>query len=77
MSGRHPFSNLTKDFTPERRKRIDAIKSELLAETPLRELRHTLAQANMDPTEPLRLRRHSGSRCRRQSDGRSQAPRLP
>ena len=34
MSGRHPFSELTKDFTPERRQRIDAIKSELLAEFP-------------------------------------------
>ena len=31
MSGRHPFSELTKDFTPERRQRIDEMKRELLA----------------------------------------------
>ena len=31
MSGRHPFSELTKDFTPARRQRVDAMKSELLA----------------------------------------------
>ena len=38
MSGRHPFNELTKDFTPERRQRIEAMKSELLAEMPLHEL---------------------------------------
>ena len=31
MSGHHPFRELTKDFTPERRNRIDAIKGELKA----------------------------------------------
>ena len=39
MSGRHPFSELTKDFTPERHQRIDDMKRELLAEMPLSELR--------------------------------------
>ena len=29
MSGRHPFDELTKDFTPERRARVDARKAEL------------------------------------------------
>ncbi len=29
MSGRHPFSELTKDFTPERRRHIDEMKDEL------------------------------------------------
>lgn len=29
MSGRHDFNEFTKDFTPERRKRIDARKLEL------------------------------------------------
>ena len=36
MTGRHPFSELTKDFTPERRRRIDAMKQDLLDEMPLR-----------------------------------------
>ena len=39
MSGRHPFSGLTQDFAPERRRRIDAVKSELLADMTLRQLR--------------------------------------
>ena len=43
MSGRHPFSELTRDFTPERRRRIDEMKRELLAEMPLHELRRTRA----------------------------------
>ena len=34
MSERCPFSKLTKDFTPERRRRIDAMKRELVAEFP-------------------------------------------
>ena len=43
MSGRHPFSELTKDFTPERRRRVDDVKRELLAEMPLHELRRARA----------------------------------
>ena len=39
MSGRRPFRELTKDFVPERRVRIDEMKRELLAEMPLHELR--------------------------------------
>ena len=34
MSGRRPFSELTKDFTPERRRHIDAMKRALVAEFP-------------------------------------------
>ena len=36
MSGRHPFNELTKGFSKERRQRIDAVKAELIAELPLR-----------------------------------------
>ena len=39
MSGHRPFSELTKDFTPERRRRIEAKKAELRAAMPLHELR--------------------------------------
>lgn len=35
MSGHYPFSDLTKDFTPERRQRVDDMVRELLAEMPL------------------------------------------
>lgn len=34
MSGRHPFQELSREFTAERRQRIDAIKRELLGEMP-------------------------------------------
>ncbi len=37
MSGHHPFSNLTKDFTPERRQRIKAMTAKLLADIERRE----------------------------------------
>ena len=43
MSGHRPFSELTRNFTPERRRRIDAMKAELLAEMPLHELRRARA----------------------------------
>ncbi len=43
MSGRHPFSELTKDFTPERRLRVDDAKQGLLAEMPLHGLRRARA----------------------------------
>ena len=37
MSGHRPFGELTKDFPPQRRRRIEAIKGELLAQMPLHE----------------------------------------
>ncbi len=43
MSGRHPFSGLTRDFTPERRRRVDDMKRELVAEMPLHGLRRARA----------------------------------
>ena len=39
VSGRHSFSELTRDFTPERRQRIAEMKEALLAETPQHDLR--------------------------------------
>ena len=39
VSGRHSFSEMTRDFTTERRRRIDEMKDELLAETPQPDLR--------------------------------------
>ena len=39
MSGRHPSSELTTNFTLECRRRIVAMKNELLAEMPLHEIR--------------------------------------
>ena len=49
MSRRHPFSELTRDFTPERRRRVDEVKRELLAEMPLHELRRARALTQRRP----------------------------
>ena len=49
MSGRQPFRELTKDFTPERRRPVEATKRELRSEMALHELRRarTLTQQNL------------------------------
>lgn len=46
MSGHRPFRELTKDFTPEQRQRVDAIKRELRAE-----LRQREQERNRDEAE--------------------------
>ena len=43
MGGRHRFQGLIADFGPKRRRRVEAKKAELMAETPLRELRQAMA----------------------------------
>ena len=48
MSGRHSFSELTRDFGPERKRRVEAIKSELQAEMTLRELRRARSLSRGD-----------------------------
>ena len=48
MSGRHPFQELTMDFAPDRRRHINAIKRELLAEMPLHELRRARSHRPCD-----------------------------
>ena len=55
MSGQHSFSELTKDFTPERRQRITEIKSELLAEMPLHELRSARAPTQENMAKMLKV----------------------
>ncbi len=49
MSGHHPFSNLTKDFTPERRQRIKAMTDKLRADIERREaLESQASQEDLD-----------------------------
>ena len=68
MSGRHPFSELTKDFTPERRQRVDAMKSELLAEMPLHELRRAKALTQRDLAETLKVNQPAISKLEQRAD---------
>ena len=55
MSGRHSFSELTKDFSLERCQRIADIKSELLAEMPPHKLRRARALTQEDRAKMLKV----------------------
>ncbi len=68
MSGRHPFRELTKDFTPERRKRVDAIKDELLAEMPLHELRRARALTQQNLAETLHVSQPAVAKLEQRAD---------
>ena len=68
MSGRRPFSDLTKDFTPERRRRIDEMKSELLAEMPLHELRRARAMTQRDLARTLNVNQPAVSKLEQRTD---------
>ena len=68
MRGRRPFSELTEDFTPERRRRIDDIKRELLAEMPLHELRRARALTQQDLAATLRVNQPAVSKLEQRAD---------
>ena len=68
MSGRRPFSELTKDFTPERRQRITEMKRELLAEMPLHELRRARALTQRDMAEILKVNQPAVSKLEQRAD---------
>ena len=68
MSGRHPFNELTRDFTPKRRRRVDAIKSELLAEMPLHELRRARALTQRDMAKILKVNQPAVSKIEQRAD---------
>lgn len=68
MSGRRPFGELTKDFTPERRRRIDGLKGELLAEMPLHELRRARALTQRDLAETLKVNQPAVSKLEQRAD---------
>ena len=55
MSERRPFSELTNEFTPKRRSRIDRMKRELVAEMLLHELRRARAITQYDLAKTLKL----------------------
>lgn len=68
MSGRHPFNELTKDFPPERRRRIDDMKRELLAEMPLHELRRARALSQQDMAKKLKVNQPAISKLEQRAD---------
>lgn len=68
MSGRHPFEELSKEFTDERRRRIDAIKHELLAEMPLHELRRARTLTQQELAETLQVSQPAVAKLERRAD---------
>ena len=68
MSGRHSFSELTKDVTPERRRRIANMKGELLAEMPLHELRRARALTQGDMAKVLKVNQPAVSKLEQRAD---------
>ena len=68
MSGRHPFQELTKDFAPDRRRRIDAIKRDLLAQMPLHELRRARALTQQELAEKLKVSQPAVAKMEQRAD---------
>ena len=68
MSGRHSFSELTKEFTPERRQRIETMKGELLAEMPLHELRRARALTQRDLAATLKVNQPAVAKLEQRAD---------
>ena len=68
MSGRRPFRELTSDFTPDRRGRIEEIKRELLAEMPLHELRRARALTQRDLARMLEVNQPAVSKLEQRAD---------
>ena len=68
MSGRHPFSELTKDFSPERRRRIKAAKNRLLADMPLHELRRARALTQQELAETLNVNQPAVAKLEQRAD---------
>ena len=68
MSGRHGFDELTKDFTPERRARVDARKAELRAAMPLHELRQARAMTQKAVGDVLKVKQPAVAKLERRAD---------
>ena len=68
MSGRHPFNELTKDFPPERRQRIDDMKRELLTEMPLHQLRQARTLTQRDVAKMLKANQSAVSELEQLTD---------
>ena len=68
MSGRHEFQELTRDFTPERRRRVDAKKVELAAEMALRELRRAMDLTQQDLADRLQVNQPAVAKLEQRTD---------
>jgi len=68
MSGRHPFENLTRDFSPEHRARVNTRKAELREAMLLHELREARALTQKAMGEVLSVKQPAVARLERRAD---------
>ena len=68
ISGRQPFSELTRDFAPERRRRNTAIKDKLPADMPLHELRRARALTQQVLAETLNVNQPAVAKLDQRAD---------
>lgn len=68
MAGHKPWSELTKNFSPERRRRIDEMTNQMIAEMPLHELRRARALTQQDLAESLNVNQPAVSKLEQRTD---------
>ena len=68
MTGRSQFRDLTKDFTPERRARVEARKAELRAAMPLHELRKARAMTQKALGDALNVNQPAVAKLERRAE---------
>ena len=68
MSGHRPFTELTKDFSKERRERIDAMTAAMRAEMPLHQLRQARMITQKDLAEQLRVKQPAVAKLEQRAD---------
>lgn len=68
MTGRNSFHDLTRDFTPERRRRVEARKAELRAAVPLHELRRARAMTQQAIRQALHVKQPAVAKLERRTD---------
>ena len=68
MSGRHAYDDLTENFPPERRARVDARKSELRVAMALHELRAARAMTQKAVGKVLKVNQPAVAKLERRTD---------
>ena len=68
MTGHHPFSELTKSFSPERKARVAARAQELKAAMALHELRRARARSQEDLARELKVGQPAIAKLERRAD---------
>ena len=68
MTGRNNFRDLSRNFTPKQRQRVEAKKAELLAATPLNDPRRARAMTRKAMGEPLHEQQPAVAKLERRAD---------